>query len=278
MSRMKVNSISAKSIITKSGIPGIDFVINPYIGCQHGCIYCYAEFMKRFTNHGGDKWGEFLDVKQFEMDKIKPEKYDGKTILMSSVTDPYTPLEVKYENTKRILERLIGTKARIEILTKSKLVERDIDLFKQFERIEVGVSLNALDNELAGIIEPRASRPLERLTALKKIADSGISTYVFVSPIFPWISDLKAVIKETSRITDDLRFENLNFRGHNTSRIMKLIDSKYPELSKHYRQISNDYSMWEEIAKSIETGCGDAGLERNIEFHDGGFSKVQKSR
>ena len=72
---MKVNSVEAKSIITKSSIPGVDFVVNPYIGCQHACLYCYAEFMKRFTGHGGDTWGEFLDVKRFGLDKIKPEKY-----------------------------------------------------------------------------------------------------------------------------------------------------------------------------------------------------------
>ncbi len=270
---MKVTSVKAKSIISKSNIPGIDFVANPYVGCQHGCIYCYAEFMKRFTNHAGDKWGEFLDVKQFELDKIKPEKYDGKTLLLSSVTDPYTPLEAKYENTRRILRQLIGTKGDIQVLTKSKLVERDIDLFEQFKRIEVGVSLNTLDDELAGIIEPRASKPADRLDALKKISDKGIKTYVFISPIFPRVSDWKMVIETASRITDDFRFENLNFRGHNTPRIMKLIDSKYPELSEYYHRIRSDNSLWDEVAESIETECKDAGLKCRIEFHHGGFSK-----
>ena len=270
---MKVASVKAGSIISRSNIPGIDFVANPYVGCQHGCIYCYAEFMKRFTNHAGDIWGEFLDVKQFELDKIRPEKYDGKTLLLSSVTDPYTPLEVKYENTRRILRQLIGTKADIQVLTKSKLVERDADLFEQFERIEVGVSLNTLDNELAGIIEPRASRPADRLNALRRIADKGISTYVFVSPIFPRVSDWKKVIETASRITDDFRFENLNFRGHNIPRIMKLIDSKYPALSDYYRRIRMDQSLWNEVAESIETECKNAGVKCRIEFHHGGFSK-----
>ncbi|MHA2021463.1 MAG: radical SAM protein, partial [Candidatus Thorarchaeota archaeon] len=169
-SDMRVSSVEAKSIISKSNIPGIDYVINPYIGCQHACLYCYAEFMKRFTGHGGETWGEFLDVKQFGLDKIKPEKYDGKTILLSSVTDPYTPLEAKYENTRRVLERLIGTKAKIEILTKSRLVERDIDLFQQFAHIQVAVSLSTLDEHFARKIEPRASKPQDRLEALKKVA------------------------------------------------------------------------------------------------------------
>ena len=103
---MKINFREAKSIITKSNIPSIDYVINPYTGCQHGCIYCYAEFMIRFTDHKGDKWGQFLDIKTFDLTKIKPERYDGKKVLLSSVTDPYLPLEKKYQNTRKILEKL----------------------------------------------------------------------------------------------------------------------------------------------------------------------------
>ena len=100
---MKIDFREAKSIITKSNIPSIDYVINSYTGCQHGCIYCYAEFMIRFTGHKGDKWGQFLDIKTFDLNKIKPQKYNGKIILLSSVTDPYLPLEKKYQNTLKIL-------------------------------------------------------------------------------------------------------------------------------------------------------------------------------
>jgi DNA repair photolyase len=127
---MKIDSREAKSTITKSNIPSVDYVINPYTGCQHKCIYCYAEFMIRFTNHKGEKWGEFLDIKTFDFNKIKAQKYNGKSLLLSSVTDPYLPLEKKYENTRKILEKLVGTDAEVSILTKSKLVTRDIDLFK----------------------------------------------------------------------------------------------------------------------------------------------------
>ena len=270
---MIVNKVQAKSIITKSNIPGIDFVVNPYIGCQHACIYCYAEFMKRFTDHGGDTWGEFLDVKQYDWDKIKPEKYDGKTLLFSSVTDPYIPLEVKYENTRRVLEKLVGTKASVHILTKSSLVTRDIDLFKRFEDIQVAISLNSLDEKFARVIEPRASKPQDRLEALKAISKAGIPTYVFISPIFPRISDWQAIIEAAQPITDDFRFENLNFRGHNVSRIMGLVNSKYPELSEYYDLVRKHPSMWNEIEDDIETYCQMRGVQCKIEFHHGGFTK-----
>ena len=274
---MIVNQTTAKSIVTKSNIPGIDYVINPYIGCQHACIYCYAEFMKRFTGHGGETWGDFLDVKNYNWDKKRPEKFDGKTILLSSVTDPYTPLEIKYENTRRILERLIGTTASIQILTKSSLVERDIDLFKQFENVQVGISLNSLNEEFARIIEPRASKPQDRLKALQNISDAGVSTYVFVSPIFPKISDWEAIIEAGLPITDDFRFENLNFRGHNVSRIMKLVSENYPELLGYYKEIRKDPSLWNEMEEDIEDLCKAKHLRCRVEFHHGGFTKSNQN-
>ncbi len=269
---MRVSSVQAKNIITKSNIPGIDYVINPYIGCQHACLYRYAEFMKRFTGHGGDTWGEFLDVKQFGLHKIKPEKYDGKTILLSSVTDPYTPLEAKYENTRRMLECLIGTKANMQILTKSRLVERDIDLFQQFEHIQVAVSLSTLDAEFARRIEPRASKPLDRLKALQRIAESGISTYVFLSPIFPMITDWRKIIKAAQSITSEFHFENLNFRSHNIPRITRLIAEHYPDLSEYYDQGRKDPTMWDMMEKEIEDHCKRAKLICKVEFHHGGFT------
>jgi DNA repair photolyase len=274
---MKVNQTIAKSIITKSNIPGIDYVINPYIGCQHACIYCYAEFMKRFTGHTGETWGDFLDVKNYDWEKIKPEKYDGKTILLSSVTDPYTSLEVKYENTRRVLERLVGTKANLQVLTKSSLVERDIDLFKQFENIQVGISLNSLDQEFARIIEPRASKPLDRLNALQSIADAGISTFIFISPIFPKISDWSGIIKAGLSITNEFHFENLNFRSHNISRIMNIVNQRYPQLVEYYNDIRKDTALWNEIEEDIEEVCRMKHLKCKISFHHGGFSKTNQN-
>ncbi|MFW9887462.1 MAG: radical SAM protein [Candidatus Thorarchaeota archaeon] len=270
---MRIKSVQAKSIITRSNIPGIDYVINPYIGCQHACIYCYAEFMKRFTGHGGETWGDFLDVKQFGFDKIKPEKYDGSTILLSSVTDPYTPLEAKYENTRRVLERLVSTKANVQILTKSRLVERDIDLFQQFENIQVGVSINTLDEEFARTIEPRASKPKDRLKALQQIAEMGISTYVFVSPIFPKITDWMAIIDAARSFASEFHFENLNFRSHNVPRILRLIAKNRPDLLGHFERIRKDPTMWDVMEGEIEEYCREMDLDCKIEFHHGGFTK-----
>ena len=270
---MKINFREAKSIITKSNIPQIDFVINPYTGCQHGCIYCYAEFMIRFTNHKGEKWGEFLDIKQFELDKIKPQRYNGKRILLSSVTDPYLPLEKKYQNTRKILEKLVGTDAEVTILTKSKLVVRDIDLFKKFKNIEVGISISTLNEEFARILERGASKPSDRFAAIKEIYESGIQTYIFISPFFPEITHYKAIIGETLDYTDTYSFENLNFRPHNIHRIMRIIKEYYPDLLSKYKEIQKNRGYWDSLEEEIGSYCKKMKLNYKIEFHHGGFSK-----
>jgi DNA repair photolyase len=270
---MKIDFREAKNIITKSNIPSIDYVINPYTGCQHGCIYCYAEFMIRFTNHKGDKWGQFLDIKTFDLDKIKPEKYNGKRLLLSSVTDPYLPLEKKYQNTRKILEKLVNTKAEVSILTKSKLVVRDIDLFKKFENIQVGISISTLDEGFARIVERAASKPLERLEAIEQINKAGIETYTFISPYFPEITNYKGIIEKVRSYSNHFLFENLNFRPHNIPRIMKVIKDHYPNLLRNYKEIQKDRGYWDILEDEIKSFCEEMNLDYAIEFHHGGFSK-----
>lgn len=139
---VKVREVEAKSYITESKLPDADFVINPYTGCPHKCIYCYAEFMKRFaTGHDIEDWGDFLDVKKcnvpIKLNKIKKDQ----EVLIGSVTDPYNPYEYKYEITRSILKQFIGSNVNLQILTKSSLVTRDIDILKQIANVSVGVSM-----------------------------------------------------------------------------------------------------------------------------------------
>jgi DNA repair photolyase len=229
--------------------------------------------MIRFTDHKGDKWGEFIDVKQFDLNKIKPEKYDGKRILLSSVTDPYLPLEKKYQNTRKILEKLVGTEGEVSILTKSKLVVRDIDLFKKFKNIEVGISISTLDENFSRIIERAASKPIDRLEAIKKIHESGIKTYIFLSPMFPEITEYRTIIERTIAFADNYSFENLNFRPHNIPRIMRVIKEYHPKLLSKYKEIQRDRSYWDFLESEIKDYCQNMKINYSIEFHHGGFSK-----
>jgi DNA repair photolyase len=270
---MRINEVETKNPATKSKIPSIDYVINPYIGCQHGCIYCYAEFMIRFTGHKGEKWGDFIDIKRFNPDKIKPSRYDEKTLLLSSVTDPYQPIEKREENTRKILERFIGTNVSLQILTKSALFKRDIELFQKIPNIQVGCSLSTLDSEIAKKLEPHAAPPLSRLRSLKEVHDAGVKTHVFISPFFPKITDYKAILDETISYIDSVSFENINFRPHNKTRILKFIQDVKPSLLPYYKELVEDPSVWEDIEEDITKYCEDRSLNYKIAFHYGGFSK-----
>ncbi|MFX1380577.1 MAG: radical SAM protein, partial [Promethearchaeota archaeon] len=188
-------------------------------------------------------------------------------------TDPYIPLEKKYQNTRKILEKLIGTEAEISILTKSKLVLRDLDLFKRFKNINIGISISTLDEELARVIERAASKPLERLEAIKQISKAGIETYTFISPFFPEITNYRAIIEESKDYTDRFLFENLNFRPHNIPKIMKIIKEYYPKLVKKYKEIQKDITYWDLLEQEIKNYCQQKNLNYEIAFHHGGFSK-----
>lgn len=273
---MLINEIPAKGILTKSNIPNVDLVVNPYIGCEHGCIYCYAEFMKRFTDHH-EPWGEFLDVKINSPELVKLRgQYKNKTVLMSSVTDPYLPHERKYELTRKILRKLIPHQPAISILTKSEMVVRDIDVLKQFKNLKVGISVSTLNLTYVKLLEPRASTPKTRFNAIQKCHEAGLKTYIFISPIFPFLTEIEDIMEANVEFVDYFMFENLNIRPHNRKRIFEFIKNNDPHLLSKYKLIFDkpqDHSYWDVLSDKIE----ELGKTYNVEcmncFHHGGFSK-----
>ena len=168
---MNVNIIPAKAILTKSNLPVSDYSANPYTGCAHACKYCYASFMKRFTNHPED-WGSFVDVKIWP-DIKHPEKYSGQEIFLSSVTDPYQPTEATHKRTRALLEQLQGSGAKISIATKSDLVLRDIDIIKTFPEARVSWSINTLDEDFRREMDCAVSIE-RRLSAMRAFHDAGV--------------------------------------------------------------------------------------------------------
>lgn len=265
---MKIKEIKVKSVIVKTGL-GTDYVINPYIGCMHGCIYCYARFMKRFTNHP-EPWGSFVDIKINAPDLIpeKSNKYKGKSILMSSVTDPYHPIERKYKLTRRILEKLILLQPNLEILTKSDLVLRDIDLLKQFKNCRIIFSLSFLDEKAIKQLEPLASSAERRINALKELNSAGIETAVFISPILPEITNWQKVITKTRPFSKEYWFENLNPYFTIRENVAKFLRKNSPGLIKKYNQIwSGKSDYWSREEKRIKNFCRENKIKCKIYFH-----------
>lgn len=254
-----IREIGAKSVLTKSSLPASDYSVNPYIGCTHSCKYCYACFMKRFTNHS-EPWGTFLDVKYWPEIK-KPEKYAGKELFIGSVTDPYVPEEEKYQRTRALLEQLKGCGARISIQTKSDLVLRDTDLIQIFPDIRVGFSINTLDENFKNDMDQAVSIE-RRLSAMKTLYQSGIRTTCFISPIFPKITDVEAIINRVRGHCNLIWLENLNLRGEYKAVILRYIKEKYPHLVPLYDEIyrygSREY--WEELDEILKDFTEEIGL------------------
>ena len=232
----EIREIEVRSIMTRSTLPVGGYSVNPYVGCTHACRYCYASFMKRFTKHP-EPWGSFLDVKTW--DPIKnPDKYNGSRIVIGSVTDGYNPQEATFRRTRRILEELRGCTAEIMVCTKSDLVLRDLDLLKQFPKTTVSWSINTLDEEFRADMD-HAATIARRIEAMKQTYAAGIRTVCFISPIFPGITDVKAIIEQVKDFADLIWLENLNLRGQFKGSIMSYIREKNPHLLPLYEEIYN---------------------------------------
>lgn len=258
-----------RDIVNPSRLPDYDYVINPYVGCTHKCMYCYAEFMKRFSKHE-EEWGDFVDAK-LSSRPINLIRLDGANVLMSSVTDPYTPCEKKHENTRSILNQLKDANIKLTLVTKSDLILRDLDILKQFKNLEVAFSISTLNEKFKKEIEPNSPSVKKRLDALQKLHEAGIRTIVYVSPIFPELTNFKEIVEATKDFADFYWFENLNLRGTFRPKIMSYINEKHSQFNDLYKDIYkfhiSDY--WVEKEKEIEDYCNENNISfKNCFYHE----------
>ena len=212
---MIVEEVYAKNILSKSKV--FDYTINPYIGCEHGCTYCYARFMKRFTDHK-EKWGRFVDVKvnaasllQHEIKKKQPGK-----VWISGVCDPYQPLEKKYELTKRCLEILLKHMWPVTIQTKSPLVLRDVESLRKFDEIEVGLTITTADENIRKIFEPNSPPVKQRIGTLEKLHYVGVKTFAMIAPLLP---KTEGLVTQLSGKVDYVLIDKMNY--HYADRVYK---------------------------------------------------------
>lgn len=253
------------------------FAINPYVGCPHACKYCYASFMKRFTNHP-EPWGDFIDIKSCNK-PIDLRKISGKNVFMSTATDPYNPYEAENGVTRKILEQLVNSDCHLQISTKNKLILRDIDLLKQMKNFSVAMSLNTLDENFRSDLDC-ASSVEERLNTLRILHENGLYTILFMSPIFIGITDWKGLIEASKDFIDEYWFEDLNLRGSYKSVIMKYIGEKYPHLYPTYYRIYSEGDRTELIANdnSICAWCDENGVNYSAYFHHEEVIKTESGK
>ena len=263
---MVVNELNVIDYLTKSNLPTSDYVINPYVGCTHGCKYCYASFMKRFTGHK-ENWGDFIDIKRCNK-PIDLKKISGKNVFLSSVTDCYNQYEKDFCITRNILEQLVDSDCNLSISTKSKLILRDIDLLKQMKNLIVCMSINTLNEKFRSDMD-NANTIKERMDTLKELHNNGIYTVLFMSPIFPYITEWKEIIDQTKDYVDEYWFENLNLRGSYKNEILDYIRINYSKLYSDYIDIylkKND-KYWKELAEEINNYCNQNNIKYTNYFY-----------
>lgn len=256
---VKIQEIEVKSVMTKSNLPVADFSVNPYVGCLHGCKYCYASFMKRFTNHP-EPWGEFIDVKHWPEIK-NAKRYAGKEAFFGSVTDCYQPHEAKYKRTRALLEQLQGSGISVSIATKSDLVLRDLDLIKTFPHARVSWSINTLDESFRREMDVAVSIE-RRLEAMRQFYEAGVETTCFISPIFPGITNVEAIIERAKGQCNLVWLENLNLRGDYRPVILDWIHAHHPELDSLYHEIysKRDRSYWVALDQQLREYTARQGM------------------
>ncbi|MEZ5333012.1 MAG: PA0069 family radical SAM protein [Thermoanaerobaculia bacterium] len=190
---------SSRSVIARNDSPdvGFDASLNPYRGCEHGCAYCYARPTHEYLGFSaGLDFETRILVKEDAPELLRREldspRWEPRLLALSGVTDPYQPIERRVEITRRCLRVLAEYRNPVGLITKNALVTRDSDLLSaltRYDAVSVAISITTLDQELARRLEPRASRPADRLRAIRHLAASGIPVGVSVAPVIPGLTD-----------------------------------------------------------------------------------------
>jgi len=247
---MNVKEIQSKAILSTSKV--YDYVINPYVGCQHACSYCYARFMKRFSGHK-EPWGGFVDVKINAADLLRAEinKKKRARVWISGVCDPYQPLEAKYKLTRQCLEILAQHDWPVIVQTRSPLVLRDMAILKEARNFEVGLSITTADDDVRKLFELHAPPIMERLRALAELHRSGIRTYAMIAPILP---GAEVLAKALEGKVDYILVDRMNYH------YADWVYTKYGLEDK----LSDDF--FNRTSREIASECKELGIDCHLTF------------
>ncbi|MCS7121697.1 MAG: radical SAM protein [Archaeoglobaceae archaeon] len=238
---MEVLRKKVKTALSKSGIPGLDFALNPYIGCIHNCIYCYARcYVDRDV---AERWGEIVIVKDNLLNLLRKEKKVG-VVGIGTITDAYQKIEEKEEVTRKAVKILLSKGAKISIQTKSDLVVRDLDIFKK-ESVDVGFTITTLEKSKAKILEPNAPSPEKRVKALEKLSSEGLKTWIFLGPIVPNVSieEIEEIVEVAASSGSHLYYDKFRVKNFMKEGYIK-------ELAEEAKKVN-----WKDVFSKIEEVC-----------------------
>ncbi|VVB54842.1 Radical SAM superfamily protein [uncultured archaeon] len=262
-----IKEVKVKTALSPSKLPGLEYALNPYRGCEHACVYCYAPSVIHWDKEKGE-WGELVEAK-VNLPRIlsKELRVKKKGVAgLGTVTDPYQPAEKKYEITRRCLELLLLHDFPVCIQTKSSLVLRDMDLLKKFTNIEVGITLTTLDDSARVKMEPGASTVEERLRTLEELSKNGINTWVFLGPVMPYITDVDTLVDSIAKVKPKyVLVDKLRLKEGVWEKVRGFIAEFKPELLADYERIflrEEDY--YTEVFEKVLRGCEEKGVRCEV--------------
>lgn len=263
---VRVRLVQCRSALSPSRLPGLNWALNPYRGCEHACSYCYAQDVTRFEP--GKPWGETVEVKVNIVELLRKELRRGlKGVCgIGTVTDPYQPLEKEYELTRRCLAELRRAGASVSVLTKSDLVLRDLDLLRDWPGAEVGVSVGCADGHIAGIIEPGAPAPEARFRTLSELSGNRVNCYLMAAPIVPGTCDSEQGLTELVRMALEAGVRRIMWDGFNpkpcaAARLRRSLDRLGPDAFARFANA--DRSRAQAV---LSRECLRAGIELQSAF------------
>lgn len=270
---MKIKEIEAKSIIVKSSIPDTDYVVNPYVGCQFGCLYCYATFMGRFVHEPRDNWGQYVYVKAnaVELAQRQLSRWGAKRrqsrVLLSSVTDPYQGVEKQCRLTRGILGAFVEAQypGLVSILTKSPMVLRDVDLLQQLPNAEVGLTVTTTDDLLSRTLEVRAPLASRRLSTLGQLCEKSVPTFAFIGPLLPHFRYEPEVLDELLRQiagtgVQQVYVEHINLPSYVRTRLLRELGN-VPEQMRAVYEGANTAEHRQALGKIVDALLRKHGLK-----------------
>ncbi len=261
-----------KSALTRSRI--FPYCVNPYAGCEHACVYCYARFATRFS-HPGEPWGSYVDVRENAPEVLERQltRVSPSTVYISSVCDAWQPAESQHGITRACLKLLLDAGFPLFLQTKNSLIERDFDLLSGRADVTLGVTVTTVDDECAKVFEPYASPPSERLRIVDVARRRGLRTFVFLGPLLPGVSDcgegLSELCARVAAAEPDFVFvDRLNRRAGIWRDIQATVGSRCPTLLVEFRKVlfGGDTSYDTGLRARLEHVAARSGLLDRIEW------------
>jgi len=256
---LKVKIIRVKEVLTPSGLPDIDWAFNPYVGCLHGCVYCYGRDYTR-DKEVARYWGEVVCIKENAVNLLRREVKRKKlgVVGVGTITDAYQPIELEYELTKSSLKVLLSSGFSISIQTKSDLILRDKELLSKYRsRVDVGVTITTMNESIAKLLEPNAPPPSRRAMVLDELSRLGISTWVFLGPIVPGFTDdlntIREVVEVAASTNSELYYDKLRVKNFMLTHDHPLHQAARKALRYKWRKL---FKVITDVCRRYNIKCG----------------------